>query len=64
MYDLREHNVKPYNEIVDSFNAGNQIVLYTCGTGIGKSYVAAAVMQTLPCNKILYVMLSINRAKK
>ena len=56
MYDLREHNVKPYNEIVDSFNAGNQIVLYTCGTGIGKSYVAAAVMQTLPCNKILYVV--------
>lgn len=60
MYNLREHNIAPYKEIVEAYNNGAHFVIYTCGTGVGKSYVASAVINTYDFQNVLYIVPSVS----
>ena len=60
MYNLMEHNIAPYKEIVEAYNNGAHFVIYTCGTGVGKSYVASAVIDTYDFQNVLYIVPSIS----
>ena len=60
MYNLREHNIAPYKEIVEAYNNGAHFVIYTCGTGVGKSYVASAVIDTYDFQNVLYIVPSVS----
>lgn len=62
--NLLSHNQRPFQEIVSLFEKGNKSVLYTAGTGTGKTFITKALLDTIFVqSKVAYVVPTLSLAK-
>lgn len=54
--ELKPHNQKALNKILDAYNNKKHLLLYVSGVGTGKSYVTMGLLDSMPNARILYII--------